>query len=258
MFQSPPITNPMQRSEEGRGRLCVKLCVGGACGAIACVGVPAAGAVCRRWGPWEEWRSGARLGPWFEDSWSGSGTAHWGEHGATSAPAAAPTAAPAAPAPAAAGGGRLGLPQNQPQELPTRFTSALNHVWRVSARPPSPCARMTVGGCEAAGTVGKECTREMRGGWFGFPATTLPCPPSTHKHTHTHTRTRTDPSSPHSPPHRPVQPLLGADTPAQCGTPYLRLQREGRRGGQLLVGAGRMSESEEEAYQHQCDVSGGQ
>ncbi|GFR49831.1 hypothetical protein Agub_g11771, partial [Astrephomene gubernaculifera] len=47
--------------------------------------------------------------------------------------------------------------------------------------------------------------------------------------------------------------VLGdSQAPPQCGTPYMRLQREGR--GQLLVGAGAMSRAEEEAYQRQCDA----
>ncbi|GIL95375.1 hypothetical protein Vretimale_1418 [Volvox reticuliferus] len=50
-----------------------------------------------------------------------------------------------------------------------------------------------------------------------------------------------------------VRAYLGAATPEQCGTPYMRLQREGFRSGQLLVGSGALSPAEEEAYQRECN-----
>lgn len=53
------------------------------------------------------------------------------------------------------------------------------------------------------------------------------------------------------------QELLGHEAPGQCGTPHLRLQREGLSGGQLLVGAGPLAEAEEEAYQRQLHVGVG-
>ncbi len=54
----------------------------------------------------------------------------------------------------------------------------------------------------------------------------------------------------------PAQAYLGDATPEQCGTPYMRLQREGFRGGQLLTGSGALSRAEEDDYQRECDVSG--
>ncbi|GIL43740.1 hypothetical protein Vafri_1378 [Volvox africanus] len=50
-----------------------------------------------------------------------------------------------------------------------------------------------------------------------------------------------------------IRAYLGETTPEQCGTPYMRLQREGFRSGQLLVGSGALSPAEEEAYQRECN-----
>ncbi|GLI69889.1 hypothetical protein VaNZ11_014606 [Volvox africanus] len=50
-----------------------------------------------------------------------------------------------------------------------------------------------------------------------------------------------------------IRAYLGDTTPEQCGTPYMRLQREGFRSGQLLVGSGALSPAEEETYQRECN-----